>query len=237
VKPRTWSVKRLVVAGTGVLVVAAVGVGFAFEPLTRDVVARDELCFYCHLEFEYKPTRLVSNGAPHPVERGGAPARCVDCHMPPGFVGALYGWTHFASATDLFGHFRDREAERAGDWIPPKAAMAYRVRDRLYETDSVTCRGCHDLAKISPRSARGRRAHEQARTGNRTCIECHFNLFHHVVALRPEAFGGKPRAVDELERIEAVIGALAPAGKEQGSKKAAPAGGAGQGGTGNEQES
>jgi len=182
-----------VVGGAAVVGVAAVVFALAFEPLTRNLVARDSLCFYCHLEFEYTPTRLVSSGAPHPRTPGGAPARCVDCHLPRGFLAAFNAWTHFASATDLYGHFRDRASERASDWIPPQAAMVYRVRDRLFENDSPTCRECHALGKIKPRSARGRNAHRRALAEHRTCIECHFNLAHHQIALRPDAFGG-PRA-------------------------------------------
>lgn len=193
VKVGKWSTKRLLIVGAAVVGVAVVAFALAFEPVTRNFVARDKLCFYCHLEFEYTPTRLVSTGTPHPRTRGGPPARCVDCHLPRGFMGAVDAWTHFASITDLYGHFRDRASERAGDWIPPQAAMAYRVRDRLFENDSPTCRGCHVLSKIKPRSARGRTAHRRAEVQHRTCIECHFNLAHHQVALRPDAFGG-PRA-------------------------------------------
>jgi len=182
--------RRLAFVGAGLAGVTVVVFALAFEPVTRNLVARDQLCFYCHLEFEYTPTRLVSSGAPHPRTPGGPPARCVDCHLPRGFLATLGAWTHFASITDLYGHFRDRASERAGDWIPPQAAMAYRVRDRLFENDSPTCQGCHVLGEIKPRSARGRNAHRQAKTRRRTCIECHFNLAHHQVALRHEAFGG-----------------------------------------------
>jgi nitrate/TMAO reductase-like tetraheme cytochrome c subunit len=92
----------------------------------------------------------------------------------------------------LFGHFRDRDAERAGDWIPPRAATAYRVRDRMYEYDSVTCRTCHIEAEIKPQRVRGINAHELALKEQKTCIECHDNLVHRRVEVRKDAFKKNP---------------------------------------------
>jgi hypothetical protein len=46
---------------------------------------------------------------------GEEQTRCVNCHLPEGWWNATYAYTHFASMTDLFGHFRDRDAEKAGE--------------------------------------------------------------------------------------------------------------------------
>ncbi len=112
----------------------------------------------------------------------------MDCHLPEGFWAAGFAYSHFASATDLFGHFRDRASERAGDWIPPSAARAYRMRDRLFESDSVTCRSCHIESEIKPQRKRGQRAHAKALENRETCIECHDNLVHRYVEVRKDAF-------------------------------------------------
>jgi nitrate/TMAO reductase-like tetraheme cytochrome c subunit len=103
-------------------------------------------------------------------------------------LATTFAYTHYASATDLFGHFRDRASERAGDWIPPSAARAARVRDRLFEYDSVTCRSCHIEADIKPKRKRGQRAHAKALENRETCIECHDNLVHRYVEVREGAF-------------------------------------------------
>ncbi len=171
-------------------VVALIGWLFAYEPVTRNLVATEFVCSYCHLEREYVPTARLSFSKPHPatLEAGEEEARCVDCHLPEGFWATTFAYTHFASATDLFGHFRDRASERAGDWIPPSAARAHRMRDRLFEYDSVTCRSCHIESEIKPKRKRGQRAHAKALENKETCVECHDNLVHRYVEVRKDAF-------------------------------------------------
>ena len=175
---------RRIVAG--IIAVLAVGWCFAYEPVTRNYIAQDALCTYCHLAREYLPTARMPFTKQHPVEpkEGERVARCVDCHLPEGFWDTTFAYTHFASATDLFGHFRDRPAERAGDWIPLSAARAYRVRDRLMEYDSETCRTCHIEAEIKPKEPRGQKAHEDALRDKDTCVKCHTNTVHRYVEVR-----------------------------------------------------
>ncbi|MEE9295029.1 MAG: NapC/NirT family cytochrome c, partial [Phycisphaerae bacterium] len=171
---------------------------FAYEPVTRNLVATEWVCSYCHLEREYNPTARLSFSKPHPAtpKAGEEVARCVDCHLPEGFWATTFAYTHFASATDLFGHFRDRASERAGDWIPMSAARAYRMRDRLFESNSVTCRTCHIESEIKPKRKRGQKAHAKALENKETCIECHDNLVHRYVEVRKNAFQ-KPKSATE----------------------------------------
>jgi len=173
----------------GILAVAFIGWCFAFEPVTRNYVARDALCTYCHYKPDYEYSARMSYTTQHPAELkpDQKPARCVDCHLPKGFWASAFAYTHFASITDLYGHFRDRPAERAGEWLPLSAARAYRVRDRLYEYDSVTCHNCHVMSEIKPKQARGRKAHADAVKNGDTCIECHSNLVHRDVEVRTAA--------------------------------------------------
>jgi nitrate/TMAO reductase-like tetraheme cytochrome c subunit len=177
------------VAGT-IFAVAVIAWLFAYEPVTRNLVASEVVCTYCHLEQEYVPTARLSFSSTHPIEpkEGESLALCVDCHLPEGFWAATFTYTHYLSMTDLFGHFRDRASERAGDWIPAGAARAYRARDRLFEYDSVTCRVCHIEAEIKPKRKRGKKAHKEALENKETCIECHDNMVHRYVDLRPDAF-------------------------------------------------
>lgn len=177
----------------GVLALLVIGGAVAFEPVTRGVVANDALCGYCHVALEYTAdVRLAYSKHHPPLATDGKTAaeetRCVECHLPPGMLNSLYAYTHFASLTDLFGHFRYRTAERAGAWIPPRQAAAYRVRDRLYEYDSATCRTCHVMEQIEPKRERGKNAHKDAVTEQKTCIECHYNEKHRRVELREDEF-------------------------------------------------
>ncbi len=179
------------------LAILVTGWLFAYQPVTRNFVAGDGVCTYCHIDPQYTPTLLTSSGKSHPRSPGGPPARCVDCHLPVGFWKTTNVYLHFASFTDLFGHLRDREMERAGDWIPPRAATAHRVRERLLEYDSVTCRECHIEAEIRPQSRRGQLAHDKALRLSQTCIECHYNMAHRQVELRDGTF--PVREEDEAE--------------------------------------
>ncbi len=197
----------------GVVALAIIGWCFAFEPVTRHYVAQDDVCLYCHFKQDYDYAVRMSYTSQHPAEPedGEPPATCVDCHLPEGFWASSFAYTHFASITDLYGHFRDRKGERAGDWIPLSAARAYRVRDRLYEYDSVTCNHCHVMAEIEPEQARGRKAHDDAVESGDTCIACHTNMVHRFVEVRTaaqmqedgEAESGLDEGLDEgMEGLE-----------------------------------
>ena len=182
--------RRAAAIAAGVLLAAFVGWLLAYEPVTRNLVAQDAVCAYCHLEWVYDATQTDSWSRPHPLKpEDGPPAKCTDCHLPEGFWPATYMYTHLASITDLLGNFRDRAGERAGDWLPQFAATAYRVRDGLYEVDSSTCRSCHVESEIKPERKRGQNAHKEALEKDKTCIECHYNLVHSEVAPRKNAFG------------------------------------------------
>lgn len=182
--------RRLAYIAGAVVAVLVVGWFLAFEPVTRTYVASDYACSYCHVEREYDYTTRLSFSQPHPVELPAEAERaaCVNCHVPEGLWGATYTYTHYLSATDLFGHFRDRASEREGDWIPLSAARASRVRDRLFEYDSVTCRSCHIEAEIKPKRSRGQKAHENALESGETCIECHDNMVHRYAEIRDGTF-------------------------------------------------
>ncbi len=181
--------KTAFVGGIVVLVVVA---AVAFEPVTRSFVAQDDVCAYCHVDREYRAEVRLSYSKHHPLPTTEGyedkQAVCIECHLPTGFVNAFYAYTHLASFTDLFGHFRYRTAERAGEWLPPRQAAAYRVRDRLFEYDSATCRVCHIEAEIKPKRERGKNAHKKALEDKQTCIECHYNEKHRAVDVREGIF-------------------------------------------------
>ena len=187
--------RRVVIFSAAAVLVFLAGGLFAFEPVTRNLLASEDVCTYCHADAEYAPSTRLSFSKPHPLApmENEVPAECADCHLPEGFLGAAFMYTHIASATDLFGHFRDRDSERAADWIPQSAARAFRMRDRLYEYDSVTCRTCHIEAEMKPKRKRGQRAHAKALKNKETCIECHDNMVHRYVDVRKSAFQ-KPKA-------------------------------------------
>ncbi len=180
------------IAIIGIVVVPVIFLVLGFEPVTRDFVAQDDVCTYCHVDREYRAEVRLSYSKHHPLSTtegyADKQAVCVECHLPTGFINAVYAYTHLASFTDLFGHFRHRTAERAGSWLPPRQAAAYRVRDRLFEYDSSTCRLCHIEEEIKPKRERGKNAHKKALEDKQTCIECHYNEKHRAVDVREGIF-------------------------------------------------
>jgi len=203
---------RLASISVGVFIVIGV---LAFEPITRNVTAVDDVCSYCHVDMEYRSDVRLAFSNAHPLPetdvaetetvaaetetvaaetetvaaetKPKAQVTCAECHLPPGTINAVYAYTHFASLTDLFGHFRHRTSERAGAWIPPRQAAAHRVRDRMFEYDS-NCRTCHVEKDIVPKRERGKNAHKKALDEQKACIECHFNEKHRSVDVRENAF-------------------------------------------------
>lgn len=181
----SWLLSRLAAPLAVVAaVVVAIGILVAFEPATRNLVGQDDWCNTCHLKADYDPTAKMSWTSVHPATPDGGQARCVDCHLPEGLAASVYVYTHILSLTDLFGRARDREAEKRGPWVEPVAKLAYRVRDRLMEYDSITCRSCHIESEIKPKQRRGQKAHERALKKEQTCIECHDNFVHREVPSR-----------------------------------------------------
>ena len=141
------------------------------------------------MRLAYSKPRPPRNEKTEPVsEEVKQQAPCAECHLASGFANAVYAYSHLASLTDLFGHFRDRLAERDGAWQAARQAAAFRVRDRLFQYDSPTCRNCHIEAEIEPKRERGINAHNKALDVQMTCIECHYNEKHRSVDLRQNAF-------------------------------------------------
>jgi nitrate/TMAO reductase-like tetraheme cytochrome c subunit len=215
-----------IVAGSIILLVL-VGALAVIQPVTRAYVATDRVCVHCHVQEEYLYSARMPFTRQHPPEaklrEGHAPVRCVDCHLSKGFISTFFAYTHFVSVTDLFGHFRDRAAERAGDWIPLSAARAYRVRDRLQEYDSETCRSCHVMEEIVPESIRGKTAHKDAIANQETCVECHSNLVHRFVEVRDtepaaEEDQGEAAGGDEFDEFDEGSGSVEGLEEESGEE-------------------
>ncbi len=186
---RKFTRRAAIAAVIGASVAAAAALA-AFQPVTRGFVAQDAVCFFCHEEPEYNAaSKVLWDGVRpitriHPATPQGGQARCADCHLPEGLLASAYAYTHFLTITDLFGYGHDHEAERRGPWVPHAAKRAYRVRDRLMEYDSATCRTCHIESEIKPKRKRGQKAHANALKNKETCIECHDNLVHREVPAR-----------------------------------------------------
>ena len=77
--------RRFIVVAGAIFTVAVIAWLFAYQPVTRNLVASEAVCTYCHLEQEYVPSVRLSFSSAHPAEpKEGEPvARCVDCVAGP----------------------------------------------------------------------------------------------------------------------------------------------------------
>ncbi len=55
----------------------------------------------------------------------------------------------------------------------------------MIAADSNTCRTCHIETEIKVKRKRGQNAHKRALKRGQTCMECHNNLVHREVPIRP----------------------------------------------------
>ncbi len=179
------SVSRRAAITTAIVVAVAIGIALAFEPITRTVVASQFACLGCHTNSEYDFREANSPSKRHPATPEGGDALCVDCHVATGLVNSAFVFTHYLDGTDLLGRPRDIKRARFPAEVTPIGKKAYSVRDALMEYDSAPCRTCHIETEIKPKRKRGQKAHTNALKNKETCIECHYNLVHREVDLRP----------------------------------------------------
>lgn len=171
--------KRTVLIAGVVGAIIGVAAVLANEQVDR-YTSTDAFCgTSCHSMQAHVATDPVYVESAHRTARRGVRAGCADCHIPHGIVPAT--WAH------LKGGVKDIISETLNDFSDPevwkrgRAERAAVVRDWLLETDSATCRNCHDETAIEPEHERGQRQHAEARERRLTCIGCHYNLVHSEV--------------------------------------------------------
>ena len=158
--------------------IAGLVVALAAEKMDH-FTSTDEFCTSCHAMKTYIADAEAFKSSAHQTTKTGVRAGCADCHIPQGLVLATY--THVVNGvSDLWGE-ATRDYENPEVWHAEKARLADAVRDWFLANDSMTCRGCHELASIKPERKRGQTQHEEARKSGTTCIACHYNLVHDEV--------------------------------------------------------
>lgn len=171
------SLGTLVIGGFVAGVVFWGGFNTALELTNREV-----FCTGCHemqnnVFEELKQTIHFSN-------RSGVRASCPDCHVPHNWTNKIARkmqaskevWGH------LFGWIDTREK-----FLDNRLILAQHEWARMKANDSLECRNCHnaesmDITKQQPRAVE---AHTRYLfTGERTCIDCHKGIAHHLPDMR-----------------------------------------------------
>ena len=175
--------RSVLVAGIAGAAIAVAAV-LANEQIDR-YTSTDAFCgTSCHSMQAHVANDPVFVESAHRTASSGVRAGCADCHIPHGIVSGT--WAHVKGGvkdiiSETLNDFTDRQV-----WERGRAERAYHVRDWLLETDSATCRVCHDEAAIQPERKRGQSQHADARERGLTCIGCHYNLVHTEVEPRPD---------------------------------------------------
>jgi len=163
----------------GIIAIAAV---LANEQLDHYTSTEAFCATSCHSMQAHIATDPVYLESVHRTNGSGVLATCADCHIPKGIVAST--WAHAKSGVRDIVSETLNDFSKPGVWEAKRPQLAYRVRDWLLETDSATCRSCHDEEAIRPERKRGQKQHADAREEGITCIACHYNLVHAEVEPR-----------------------------------------------------
>jgi nitrate/TMAO reductase-like tetraheme cytochrome c subunit len=175
--------RKLLLAGIIGAVVAVAAV-LANEQVDR-YTSTDAFCgTSCHSMQAHVANDPVYVESAHRTAPSGVRAGCADCHIPHGILPAT--WAHVKGGikdiiSESLNDFTDKEV-----WERGRAERAHQVRTWLLETDSATCRTCHEEAAIQPERTRGQRQHADALERGLTCIGCHYNIVHPELEPRPD---------------------------------------------------
>ncbi len=136
-----------------------------------------EFCISCH---EMKDTVYVEyQQTIHYKNRSGVRTTCPDCHVPS-------EWQHkvvrkIRAVNELF-HKATGAIDTLEKFHAKRAELAQIVWQNLHQTDSRECRNCHSFKAmaISAQTGKSGWVHKYASQRNKTCIDCHKGIAHHL---------------------------------------------------------
>ena len=182
-----WDVLRRPssVFGLGVLVLAGFVAGVVFWGgfnTALELTNTEKFCTGCHEMRDNVFAELKSTI--HFTNRSGVRASCPDCHVP-------HNWTDkiarkMQASKEVWGHLFGTIDTRE-KFVDHRLELALHEWARFKANDSLECRNCHsaesmDITKQSPRASV---AHQRFLfTGEKTCIDCHKGIAHHLPDMR-----------------------------------------------------
>ena len=127
----------------------------------------------------------------HFTNRSGVRATCPDCHVPHNWTFKIARKIQASKEVwgKIFGTINTREKFEAN-----RLELAQHEWARMKANDSRECRNCHafeymDFTRQSPRASQAHSTFLANR--ERTCIDCHKGIAHHLPAL--ERAAAEPR--------------------------------------------
>jgi len=164
--------KLTLVSGLVIFILGMVAAGFFNMGLA--FTNSMEFCTSCHPMQtnlrEYKKTTHYKNAS-------GVRATCHDCHVPHDFLPLMKAKIMAAKEVwgELAGKLDTEEKYESHRW-----EMANAVWKELKDSDSATCRTCHDFDAMdfSEQDRSARKRHANAEERGETCIDCHKGIAH-----------------------------------------------------------
>ena len=147
-----------------------------------EVTNTEAFCTGCHEMHDNVYQELQSTI--HYTNRSGVRAICSNCHVPHAWTNKIARKMQASKEVwgKIFGTIDTREKFEAH-----RLELAQNVWDRLKANDSLECRNCHsaDSMDITKQSPRASVAHQRFLfSGEKTCIDCHKGIAHHLPDMR-----------------------------------------------------
>lgn len=116
----------------------------------------------------------------HYTNRSGVRATCPDCHVPHDWTDKMARKMQASKEVwgKVFGTVDTREK-----FIDHRLELAEHEWARLKANDSLECRNCHDYNSmdLTRQGSRAAQTHKLwLGTGQKTCIDCHKGVAHHL---------------------------------------------------------
>ena len=176
-KPRKW---YLLWVPTGGILMFVAGIVFwgGFNTVL-EATNTEAFCISCHemrdnVYVEYKETIHYKNPA-------GVRASCPDCHVPHPWI---YKIKRKIQASNELYHKVAGTIDTREKFLAHRQELAESVWAAMRATDSRECRNCHSQASMDleaqDKSAQKKHTLEYMRKNNKTCIDCHQGIAHHL---------------------------------------------------------
>lgn len=168
---KRWKV--IFAALTGLFIFSiTVGIGGAY---VVGYTGKEAFCISCH---NMQQNHAEYKGTIHDMNRTGVRATCSDCHVPKEPGPLMLAKVH--ASKDIFYTFIWPTIDTKEKFEANRTRMAHTVWKKMIESDSATCRSCHDVTKMSTelQSVKAQARHAKGKAEGKTCIECHFAIAH-----------------------------------------------------------
>ncbi|KHT57937.1 cytochrome C [Photobacterium gaetbulicola] len=168
-----------------------------------------EFCLSCHsMQIPYEEYQ----GSIHFSNAKGIRAECSNCHIPTDLMD--YVITKFRATKDIYHEFVSGKIDNEDKYEDHRLAMAETVWEQMRQSDSATCRSCHEIGAMDTyeQTEEAAKMHEYGVANNQTCIDCHKGVAHFAPEpeLDSEAFSNLMAYSESTDPNAEVVYAISP---------------------------